>query len=150
MVASETSWDDANTTPFAPVSLVHILGRTREEAHTMPYFFAGVIIMALTWTLLYKLSHFLSLALFSTYATLPNDKQAEWNSRIVSNVNAVLMCFDMVYFLPTHSGVRESVYNPSVSTPPLLVTILMMRFTSYMVYDFCLMMVHTRSDFFTS
>jgi len=140
MVASDTVWDDANTTPFIPFSLVHILGRTRGEAHTMSYYFAGVFIVALSWTVLYKLCHYFSL-FFSTYNTLPHDKQAEWNSRIISNINAILMCFDMVYFLPTHSGVRESVYNPSVTTPPLLVTVLMMRFVGYMVYDFCLMVV---------
>jgi len=143
MVASDTVWDDANTTPFIPFSLVHLLGRTREEAHTMPYYFAGVLIVALSWTVLYKLCHYFSLVFFSTYNTLPHDKQAEWNSRIISNINAILMCFDMVYFLPTHSGVRESVYNPSVTTPPLLVTVLMMRFVGYMVYDFCLMVVCT-------
>jgi len=145
MVPSIAEAEDELTTSLLPFSLVHLLGRTREEAHNMPYFFAGVLACALSFTILYKLSHYISLALWSTYKTLQSDKQAEWNSRIVSNANAILMCFDMAFFLPIHSGVREVAFNPSVTTPPLLVTVLMMRFTGYMFYDFCLMIIYRKS-----
>jgi len=145
MVASESVVEDEWTTPLLPFSLVHVLGRNREEAHNMDYFFKGMFLMVVAWALLYKFSHFLSKALWKTYSTLPADKQAEWNSRLVSNVNAILMCFDMAYFLPIHSGVRETVFNPSVTTPPLLITVLMMRFSSYMFYDFFLMVIYKSS-----
>lgn len=144
MVASETEWEDTHPASFFPWTLVDMLGRNRHEAHNMPYYLSGVVVCALLWALLYKICHYLSPLLWKTYSTLSNDKQAEWDSRIVSNVNAILMCFDMAFFLPWHSGVRESAMNPSVTTPPLLVTVLMMRFVGYMLYDFCLMMVTHR------
>jgi len=138
--------EDRETTSLIPISLAVFLNHTRQEALTASFFIKGLLLCTFCWACLYKLSHYFSNFFFATYAQLTPAKQAEWNSRIVSNINAVLMISEMVYFLPNHPGIWETIVNPSVPYPPLLVTILMCRFGGYMLYDFILMVIY-RKDF---
>jgi hypothetical protein len=124
-----------------PFGLRDVLGVTREQANETWFYVLGTFLFTLMWATLYKLSHFFSAAFFKTYRSLPVEKQAEWNSRIVSNINAILMTFEMFYFIPQHTDIQQTIIDPTMEHPPILVSFLMCRFTAYMIYDFLLMLV---------
>jgi len=136
--------EDRETTFLIPISLARLLEHKREEAQTLRFFIFGLLSCIAFWTLLYKLSHYFSKA-FVTYNTLKPEKQAEWNSRVVSNINAILMCLELLYFIPCHKGIQEVILNPSIPNPPILVSILMCRFGGYMIYDLILMLIYRKS-----
>eukprot|EP01087_Luapelamoeba_hula_P023401 TRINITY_DN8584_c0_g1_i1.p1 TRINITY_DN8584_c0_g1~~TRINITY_DN8584_c0_g1_i1.p1 ORF type:complete len:298 (+),score=37.49 TRINITY_DN8584_c0_g1_i1:14-907(+) len=128
-----------------PLSLRQMLGVTREEANQTWFYAYGTILSFFMWSFMYQLSHYFSSALFSTYHTLTREKKAEWNSRIVSNINASLMTFEMLCIAPLHTDIRITITTPTLETPPLLVSFLMCRFTGYMLYDLVLMICYRNS-----
>lgn len=139
-----TTPDCDKTNLLLPISLVNLLGVSEAEAYTFWFVFKGALVFALMYALFYKLSHYFSSAFFSTYRNLPDHDQAEWNSRIVSNVNAVLMCIDMLYTLPMHTGAQAIIFDPSIWLIPIVVTILMCRFAGYITYDLALILIYRK------